>query len=90
LSPGEQYGDQQLLPRDAGGHGPVVAVHHLGDDQVLEQVQARMDLAFSGDAGRLGGRVDIEGSPAPGLLDPASGLAGQDLRGADEDLGSDG
>jgi hypothetical protein len=70
LSPAEQDADQQLLTRDARGHGSMVAVHHLGDDQVLEQMQAGMELAFGRDAGRLGGRVDIEGSPAPGLFDP--------------------
>ena len=68
----------------------MVAVHHLGEDQVLEQVQARMDLAFGGDAGRLGGRVDVERWPAPGLLDAATGLAGQDLGGAEDDLRADG
>jgi hypothetical protein len=90
LGPAEQHGDQQLLTGDPGGHGLVVAVHHLGNDQVLEQVQAGMDLTFGRDAGRLGGGVDVERSPTPGLFDPASGFAGQDLRGAEDDLGSDG
>jgi hypothetical protein len=62
----------------------------LGDDQVLEQVQAGMDLAFGGDAGRLGHGVDVEGSPAPALFDPAAGLAGQDLGAAEDDLRADG
>jgi len=40
LGPAEQHADQNLLTGDPWGDGLVVAVRHLGDDQVLEQVQA--------------------------------------------------
>jgi hypothetical protein len=75
----EQHGDEDLFARDTWRHGLVIAVHHLGDDQVLEQVQASVDPAFGGDAGCFGGGVDIKGLLAPGLVDAASGLTGQDL-----------
>jgi hypothetical protein len=79
LRPAEQHGDEDLFARDTWRHGLVIAVHHLGDDQVLEQVQASVDPAFGGDAGCFGGGVDIKGLLAPGLVDAASGLTGQDL-----------
>ena len=79
LGPAEQHGDEDLFAGDPRGHGLVISVHHLGDDQVLEQMQARMELAFGGDTCCLGGGVDVKGLLPPCLVDAASGLTGQDL-----------
>src|SRR5215203_5421551 len=80
----EQHRDQHLVSVDARWRGLVVLIHHLGYDEVFEEVHAPVLLTLGGDSSGLGCRVHLESLPAPGPLDASPRLFGEDL-GAGED-----
>jgi hypothetical protein len=74
-----QHGDQQPGAGRPGGHRRVVMVDDLGDDQVLEQVQAGVVRALGGDATGLRGGVHVERWHAPRSCGELPGGAGEHL-----------
>src|SRR5215207_2602714 len=65
---GKEDRDEHLLTVDAWRYRPVVLVHHLGDNQVLEEVHAPMQVALGGYPRGLGRRVHVKRLLAPRRL----------------------
>jgi hypothetical protein len=74
---------------DARRHRPVVLVHDLDHDQVLEDVHAGLALAGGRDDGRLGGAVEVQRLQPPGLGHAPAHVGGLHLRGGGDQGGRD-
>src|SRR5215207_5474173 len=86
---GKEDRDEHLLTVDARRDGSIVLVHNLGNNQILEEVHASVQVALGGYPRGLGRCVHVERLLAPRRLSVPPRPVRQHFRGAEDELGGD-